>query len=371
MKKRLYIFHPLIAPYRVDFFNSLYGAFDTEICLLNTKEMSFDENKIYSQLLFKPVIMNQSHKVSFFWGGGKRYWNILDAYKPDIVIVSEFGVVGFLVFLHRLLKRKKYKIVSICDDSYNMLADNNDFSRIHRLARKLIVPRLDELILVEPQTESWYKEKYGKGFCFPIIRQDDKQRDIYQRTLSLSHQYEKKYGLGDKNVFMYVGRFIALKNINRIIEAFSRLDQQANVLVLIGGGEEETNIRDTSERFGVYPIFTGWLEGDDLYAWYNVADYFVLASYQEAFGAVTNEALLAGCYSIISNRAGSHCLIEEGVNGFTFNPMDVDDLEQKMVKALIQFPKVSLLGNVNVKKNLMPIKYDEAIENLVRHLENI
>ena len=365
MKKKLLIFHPQIAPYRIDLFNSLYDAFETKVCLFNTEGMIFDGDKIYSQLLFKPIFLELYFKVgdSFFCKG---YWQILDDFRPDIVIVGEFGIGAFQVYMHRLLKRKKYKIVSFCDDSYNMLAEYNDFSRIHRLARKFLTPRLDELVLVEPKAMEWYQKRYGKGFCFPIIRRDEKQREIYQRTLSLSQQLMYKNRLLDKNVFIYVGRFVALKNINRIIEAFSRLNHQENVLVLVGSGEEEQNIRDTAKSFGVTPLFTGRLEGDALYAWYNIADYFVLASWQEAFGAVTNEALLAGCYSLISKRAGSQCLIEEGENGFTFDPMDVDELHRKMVEVINRFPKKRPLDRV--KADLMPMKYDESISGLIERL---
>lgn len=62
--------------------------------------------------------------------------------------------------------------------------------------------------------------------------------------------------------------------------------------------------------------------GHELYAWYNIAQLFVLASWQEAFGAVTNEALQGGCRCLISELAGSQCLIKEGINGCTFNPHD-------------------------------------------------
>ena len=50
----------------------------------------------------------------------------------------------------------------------------------------------------------------------------------------------------------------------------------------------------------------------------------------EAFGAVTNEALLFGCNCIVSDKAGSSCIIEQGVNGYLFNPYDADDLKKKI-----------------------------------------
>lgn len=362
------VFHPTIAPYRIDFFNSLYESFETKVCLYNTTDKTFEYDNIYSQLIFRPTLLKNFLRIgSRFLNKG--YWDALDKLKPDIVLVGEYGIGTLQVLLHRLLKRRKYKIVSICDDSFSMLKDGNDFGIQHRIARKIVVPFLNEIILVEPQSCDWYRERFGKGYYFPIIRQDEKQRDVYRRVLPLSRQLVKENNLENKNVFLFVGRFVVLKNIDTVIEAFSKLDPNKNALILIGSGDEEVRLKQIAKKKGFKPIFTGRLEGDNLYAWYNVADYFVLASYLEPFGAVTNEALLAGCYSLVSNKAGSRCLIEEDVNGYTFNPKDTDELAKKMKLLVKRFPPLRPM--INVKPNLMKLNYDIEMSKLIGHLNSI
>lgn len=115
-------------------------------------------------------------------------------------------------------------------------------------------------------------------------------------------------------------------------------------------------------------IFTGRLEGDELYSWYNVATSFILASYKEAFGAVTNEALLAGCWAVISNKAGSQCLINPGVNGDIFNPMDVEELHQKMQYVCENLTPVS--KSIALRENGMQVRYKQMIEQLIKAIEN-
>lgn len=369
--KKLLIFHPTIAPYRIDFFNSLFEAFDTVVCLTNTNDQTFNYNEIYSKLQFKPILLKCTHSLfgkCFF----DEYRKWLDKFQPDIVVVGEFGIGTLLVLLYRLWKHKKYKILSICDDSYDMLAENNDFSKIHRVARRILSPYLDEIIVVEPQTRDWYQEKYGKGICFPIIRREDLQRKMYEKVLNKSIGLQKKYALENRNVFLFVGRLIALKNVKTLINSFSQLDRNENFLIIVGSGEEENRLRQLTVDLELDNIlFTGRLEGEELYSWYNVADYFVLASYLEPFGAVTNEALLAGCYSLISNKAGSRCLIEDGVNGFTFESMDVNELNEKMRLAIKKFPKIRPLNSV--KPNLMSeiYAYDHSIRHIIRHMFEI
>ena len=62
-------------------------------------------------------------------------WSILRKNSPKIVIVPEFQILAIQVILYKWLFRKKFKIISMCDDSYDMLANNNDFS-FNRLAEK-------------------------------------------------------------------------------------------------------------------------------------------------------------------------------------------------------------------------------------------
>ena len=365
--KKILIFHPTIAPYRIDFFNDLYTSFNTRICLeyRNLKDQKFDYDKIESQFKFTPIYKQDSsnNKLECF------YWKHLDEFEPDVVLAGEYGFGTILILMHRFVKRKKYKVISICDDSYNMVAENNDFSLKHRIARKFIVPLLDELILLESRDTHWYKEHYNKGFFFPIIKSDDKARLEYQKVLSRSQEIADKYKLKNKKVILFVGRLVKLKNVVSAIKAFSKVDQnRENVFVIVGDGPEKDNLMKLSCDLDLNIIFTGRLEGDALNVWYNIAQVFILPSYQEAFGAVTNEALLAGCKGLISNKAGSQCLIENGVNGYTFNPMDIDDISNKMLKCLGEVP---IFDIIKLKENRMLLTYSNCINGVISLINEI
>jgi glycosyltransferase involved in cell wall biosynthesis len=56
---------------------------------------------------------------------------------------------------------------------------------------------------------------------------------------------------------------------------------------------------------------------------------FILPSTREEWGLVVNEAMACSVPVLVSNRVGAHFdLVEEGVNGFTFEPMDVAGLAE-------------------------------------------
>jgi len=366
---KLLIFHPTIAPYRVDFFNDLNQAFNTRVCLKywNLRDQTFDYKKIYSRFTFKPYYLKE---LFYLWGRSfcTGYWKHLNQFEPDLVITEEFGIGTLLVLLHRFLKRKKYRIITLCDDSYDMVAAKHDFSRWHRMARRYLASRLNEIVVVEPKVQEWYQEHDARGFFFPIIQEDTYVRHQYQKVLPRSMDLRHRLKLGDKRVYLFVGRLVALKNVKTILRAFSRLEQRNNVLVVVGSGPEKYSLTRLADNLGLNVRFTGRLEGDALNVWYNIADVLVLASYQEAFGAVTNEALLAGCYVLVSDKAGSSCLVVEGENGFTFNPMDVDGLAEKM-QTIRSFPIHK--DEHGLKRNQMRISYKECMNRLVVHLQSL
>lgn len=366
-KKKLLIYHPTIAPYRIDFFNDLYRAFDTRVCLQywNLRDQTFDYEKIYAQFEFEPHYLRERIKLGdrSIWGG---IWKHLDEFHPDVVLVSEYGITALMVLLHRFLKRKHYKVVSICDDSYDMLVGKNEFSALHRMARRMVVPKLDDLVLVEPKATEWYQRCYGKGFSFPIIKEEEKARADYARVLGQSEKVRTEYGLDGKKVFLFVGRLVDVKNVDTAIRAFSQLDQERNTFVIVGDGSERNKLENLAREIAANVIFTGRLEGDALNVWYNVAEFFVLPSYLEPFGAVTNEALLAGCYALVSNKAGSSCLIEEGVNGYTFAPMDEQGLANRMEEIAQWEINYDASG---LKENLMKVTYGKHMDDLIVKLE--
>ena len=366
LMKKLLIFHPLIAPYRIDLFNDLSQFFTTRVCLTikNSSLNSFDDDAVKRQFQFNPTYLKPLLKLK----GRmicKGYWKHLNEFNPDIVLVSEFSIDAIITTIHRKINRRNYKIVSMCDDSYNMVAENNDFSFIHKILRKIIVPQIDELILVEKKVTEWYNAHYGKGIFFPIIKNDDQARENYRKLLPLSKDTAKYYGLEKKCVFLFVGRLIKLKNVTTILKAYAKINNKDTALVIIGDGEESTSLQKEAKALGINVIFTGRLTGDKLLLWYNIANYLILSSYTEAFGAVTNEALLAGCKGIISINAGSNCLIKEGINGYIFNPSNIHELATKMVSATIEYVPPTFK---ELRESQMLIKYKDLRDELINRL---
>lgn len=115
-------------------------------------------------------------------------------------------------------------------------------------------------------------------------------------------------------------------------------------------------------------IFVGKKQGDDLYSYYNIGQIFVLPSYYERFGAVVNEALLAGCYTLCSSAAGASCLVSSLENGAIFDPHSKDGLVEQLTVALDMTP---VLSELRLKENKMLNSYDTYFANFMNRLDDL
>ena len=118
MKKKVLIFHPALAPYRIDFFNALEKKFNTSFYFnfINVSDQKFDQELLRSKSLFKINYLTKGFEFldrSFRFGILK----IIKTENPTIVICSEFGAITMITYLYKKLFNKQYKMYTISDDS--------------------------------------------------------------------------------------------------------------------------------------------------------------------------------------------------------------------------------------------------------------
>lgn len=368
MKRNLLIFHPAIGSYRVDLFNALSESFNTRIFVncSNPQKVIYDAKNALRLLNILPSMLQKSFKIKsrqFY----KGYWRAIKENEPDIILVSEFGIDAIAAILYKTVFRNKYKIVSICDDSYHMLTSDSDFTKLHKLTRKILAPLLDNIILADKDSQRWFQNKFKKGIYFPIVSDENRLRKYYQKALPISTEYYKKFDLEGKVVFLYVGRLVKVKNLDTLIRAFNESKLENKKLIIVGDGDLFDYLTQLSSN-NPDIIFTGRLTGDKLNAWYNIADALILPSKVEPFGAVTNEALIGGCKVLVSKNAGSRCLIEDEVNGYVINPDDINSLSKKIQDISSQIQPKSKKNFSKVRDSLMTDSFQTLFNNLYNEL---
>ena len=102
---------------------------------------------------------------------------------------------------------------------------------------------------------------------------------------------EKKYShIFEKKVFITIGRLTEQKGQWNLLEAFSKINQDYN-LIIVGAGEKEKELKELSKKYNIEDrvYFLGF-QINPFQFLYN-ADVFVLSSLWEGFGNVIVEAM--------------------------------------------------------------------------------
>lgn len=140
-----------------------------------------------------------------------------------------------------------------------------------------------------------------------------------------------------KNYFLVPCRHAPEKNLARFLHAFAAYRRAGGswAAVLVGSGPLSPMLMSIAKRLAMEDatVFAGWVSYADLPAYYGRSGAVVLPSVSEPWGLVVNEAMAAGKPVLVSARCG--CvpeLVRRGVNGYTFDPFDVNELSSLLLR---------------------------------------
>jgi glycosyltransferase involved in cell wall biosynthesis len=165
-----------------------------------------------------------------------------------------------------------------------------------------------------------------------------------------------KAGLPE-HFFLASARFVEKKNLPRLLEAYARYrvlaKSEAWDLVLLGDGPLRTQLSSRLSALGLNACvhLPGFKQYEELPDYYGSALAFVHASTTEQWGLVVNEAMATGLPVLISNRCGcTPELVQEGVNGFTFDPWDVELIAQLMFQlSTLEIETLAKMGEASCR----------------------
>lgn len=152
-----------------------------------------------------------------------------------------------------------------------------------------------------------------------------------------------------RRYFLASNRFVPKKNLPGLLRAFAAYRQAAGAgawdLVLLGDGALRPELEALRARLGLRDCvhLPGFRQYDELPAYYGLAGAFVHASTTEQWGLVVNEAMAAGLPVLVSRNCGcAPDLVEEGRNGFTFDPRDTAGLGRHLLRMAAEYDRAAL-----------------------------
>jgi len=147
------------------------------------------------------------------------------------------------------------------------------------------------------------------------------------------------YVLGDPARLLYVGRLHEQKGLDVLLEAFHRLRQwySYNVcLDVVGAGPLLGALQSQANRLGISDSVVFWGDREDVPAYLQSADIFILPSRAEGISNALLEAMACGLPVVVSAIPGNTDVIQHGENGLVFPVNESDSLAGNLLLLLEQ-----------------------------------
>lgn len=264
----------------------------------------------------------------------RRTWEALTRLQPDFLAICGYSDPAMLTALAWAKVHRRVTVLMT-----ESKAEDQPRLAWREWLKRRIVKRFDAALAGgSPQRD--YSISLGLPPERVFIGYDVVDNAHYARGAAMAHQEEEhwRWRLGlNLPYFLTVSRFIEKKNLFRLLEAYRVYRREAVTepwdLVLCGSGPLEDRLKAAaSDLPGVH--FPGFKQADELPYYYGLARVFILpSSHFEQWGLVVNEAMAAGLPVLVSRACGcAQDLVQEGVNGLTFDPYDVDGLARLMAK---------------------------------------
>jgi len=147
----------------------------------------------------------------------------------------------------------------------------------------------------------------------------------------------QKYNIEeDEIVLITVGRLIARKGLQQLIEIFSKLENERVRLIVVGSGPEEPALRNIANEYHISHrvVFTGQVNEQEKNELLDMADIYVSTSQHEGFGLVFLEGMAAGLPVVCYDHGGQTDFLEDGVTGFVTGLNDTDDFRSRLASLI-------------------------------------
>jgi len=339
MSCRVVVITEIIAPYRIPVFNALAQDpdIDLHVIFLSRTDPALRDWRVYTDEI------RFSYEVLPSWRSRLGAHNLLlnrgltsalVKASPDVIVCGGYNYLAsweamswakqnqirFLLWIEStqqdqrsgrtIVEFLKKKFVSGCDGFIVPGRSSREY------VRSLGIP--DEMISTAPNA-------VANSIFESRSRETMAQVALDRRRLKLPDRY-----------LLFVGRLVPEKGIQDLLQAYDALDDSLKSelsLVIVGDGPLRHSLQLRASRLMQGSVkITGFVQRDELAAYYALAEMFVFPTYTDTWGLVVNEEMACGLPIIASSAAGCVAdLVIDGWNGRVIKPGHISELTSSIL----------------------------------------
>jgi glycosyltransferase involved in cell wall biosynthesis len=342
-KRRISYLHKYLAENNIQFYAvELFGkgspyAFDPYDNSENWWSCLFPEND-FSELS-KDII-------------AQKIYDKLNEINPDVVIGGSIvffsGAIGL-----RWARQHKKKFIMFDDGKPSDIKRN----KLVQFVKDTLIKQADALWLPSEDYDAEYPYVDADTVLFHGFNCIDNDQFKFKDKKTVDH-----------NSIICVARLVPIKNIDKLLRAWKIIEDSGTVykLNIIGNGPLYKSLTQLASTLHLKSVtFLGAINNNDLPIQLYNADAFILPSYSESWGLVVNEAMAAGLPVLLSNKINAgHALLQDDINGYSFNPNNVNDIGETLLK----FITLDIAAKKQMSVNSLKIVNNMSYQNMGQEL---
>jgi glycosyltransferase involved in cell wall biosynthesis len=359
VSRKLAILTEIIAPYRIPVFNALatIEGIDLHVIFLAETDPFVREWLVYKEEI------HFSYEVLASYRRRWRKHNILlnrgmnaalRKALPDIILC---GGYNYLASWQALLWAGRNRVPFLLWTESNAKDLRRKTWFVESLKTRFF-SKCDAFV-VPGKASLQYLKSFGvateKIFTAPNAVDNDFFSQMCANVCNNSAKWRKDLDL-PRRFFLFVGRMIAEKGVFDLLLAYRRLDPRLRRefgLVFVGDGAARPELSELANEVTPGCVgFPGFVQRENLAAYYALAEALVFPTHAEVWGLVVNEAMACGLPIVCTDVTGCAAdLVEEGWNGRVLPPRDIERLTEAL-KDLARSPEATRVMGHNSKKRI-------------------
>lgn len=297
------------SPYKSKFYNVL--SKDIDLTVLYEKGKAIHRHEDWNKRIdiqYKSLFL----KYKFGYRNLNITFGLNSVLKQtyDLIVLNEYLSLSSI----RILLRKKRICPVILNIDGAVVKREN---KIKKLVKKYLINKADFYLSPSSKADEYLKYfsvDKSRIYRYPFTSVSEDYIIDTQKSDYLKVKYKKELGISD-NAIISVGQFIHRKGFDTLLKAFSKIKSSASLYII--GGQINKEYSKIINDYHIHNVkFLDFMDEKKLKKHYLASDLFVLATREDIWGLVINEALACGLPVITTNRciAGTE-LIEDNRNG--------------------------------------------------------